>query len=125
MQWRKTGTLWTSQDRRILRNWLIRSMLISVGTWIGGPTPAAAQNTRNQIPTPVIVPVSNDGGFTEINPMYNSVVAKVPFLNNANGVVVMPDGTPICATNRNLEQVAVFGTSTKVSKSYLSNGGCQ
>jgi hypothetical protein len=100
-------------------------MLISVGTWIGGPTPAAAQNTRNQIPTPVIVPVSNDGGFTEINPMYNSVVAKVPFLNNANGVVVMPDGTPICATNRNLEQVAVFGTSTKVSKSYLSNGGCQ
>jgi DNA-binding beta-propeller fold protein YncE len=122
MRVRKIGTLWTFQNRRALQNWLIRSTLVSVSTWIGGPTPAAAQNTGNQAPTSPSY-VGDGCGFTEINTMNNSAVATLALPNNANGVVVMPDGTRIYATNRNIGQVAVFSPSTNVPKSYLSNGG--
>ncbi|HEX4541829.1 MAG TPA: glycerophosphodiester phosphodiesterase [Candidatus Acidoferrum sp.] len=36
---------WTpSKSRHQLRNWIVRSALITLGTWFGGPTPAAAQD---------------------------------------------------------------------------------
>jgi hypothetical protein len=125
MECREKGALSTLQNRRALQSWLIRSTLVSVSTWIGGPTPAAAQNTGNQASTPAIAYVSNGGGMTEIHTMNNSVIAPVPFPNNVNAVVVTLDGTRMYATKRDIGQVAVSSASTNVAKSCLSNGGSQ
>ncbi len=102
MQWRKIGTLGTSQVRGTLRNWLIRSTLISLSTWIGGPTPAAAGSTGNQTFAPATVYVCNDGASTEMDPMYKFIVATVPFPDSANGLILMPNGMRNYATNRNI-----------------------
>jgi YVTN family beta-propeller protein len=99
--------------------------LITLITWFGGPTPAAAQNqdTGNLPPGPPIVYVSNGGGgITEINTANNSVIATAPFPNNANGVVVTPDGRRMYATNRDVGQVTVFSTTTNVPLTVIPVG---
>lgn len=54
------------------------------------------------------------GGITEVNTENNSVIATAPFPNNANGVVVTPDGRRIYATNRDVPEVTVFDASSNV-----------
>jgi hypothetical protein len=117
MQWRRIGTLGTPKNRRALQNWLIRSTLVSVGTWIGGPTPAAAQNTGNPIPTPAIVHASELAGITDINAPYNSVIAKAPFADNANGVVVPVRRVHPRPDRGNMGQIMAFSISTNVPQS--------
>lgn len=123
MQLSWKGVLRVPRNRRVLRDWLIRCVLIGAGTWIGGPTPAAEQNTGNAAPTPAIVYVSNGGGgITEVNAANNSIIATAPFPNNANGVVVTPDGLRMYASNRDVGQVTVFSTATNVPLTVIPAG---
>jgi YVTN family beta-propeller protein len=76
---------------------------------------ASAQLTGSASTNPAIAYVSNGGGgITEINTANNSVIATAPFPNNANGVVVTPDGQRIYASNRDVGQVTVFDAATNV-----------
>ena len=107
------------------RKMVMQSMVITLITWFGGPTPAAAQNqnTGNGTTSPPIVYVSNGGGgITEINTANNSGIATAPFPNNANGVVVTPDGRRMYATNRDVGQVTVFSTTTNVPLTVIPVG---
>ena len=73
--------------RKLAQNWLVRSVLITLITWFGGPTPGAAQNTGSATTTPPIVYVSNGGGgITEVNTANNSVIATAPFPSNSGQV---------------------------------------
>jgi YVTN family beta-propeller protein len=106
-----------TENTRVMRfaRSLVQTMVLSLLTWILGPTPAAAQDNGHLPPGPAIVYVGNGGGgVTEINTANNSVFATAPFPNNANGVVVTPDGRRMYATNRDVGQVTVFSTSTNV-----------
>ena len=77
--------------------------------------PASAQLAGSVSTNPAIVYVSNGGGgITEINSANNSVIATAPFPNNANGVVVTPDGKRIYASNRDVGQVTVYDAATNV-----------
>jgi YVTN family beta-propeller protein len=99
----------------MLPEWLLRSILITALTWMGGPTPAAAQALASDSVHPPIVYVSNGGGgITEVNTANNSVIATAPFPNNANGVAVTPDGRRMYATNRDVPEVIVFDARTNV-----------
>jgi YVTN family beta-propeller protein len=92
-------------------------------TWFGGPTPAAAQVASGSVPPAAIVYVSNGGGgITEINGANNSVIATAPFPNNANGVVVTPDGRRMYASNRDVGQVTVFDARTNVPLTVIPVG---
>jgi YVTN family beta-propeller protein len=72
---------------------------------------------------PAIVYVSNGGGgITEINTANNSVIATAPFPNNANGVVVTPDGRRMYASNRDLGKVTVFDARTNVPLTVIPVG---
>ena len=109
--------------RKMSQKWLVRSVLITLITWFGGPTPGAAQNTGNAASSPPIVYVSNGGGgITEVNTANNSVIATAPFPNNANGVAVTPDGQRMYASNRDVGQVTVFSTSTNVPVTVIPVG---
>jgi YVTN family beta-propeller protein len=84
---------------------------------------ASAQVTGSAASSPAIVYVSNGGGgITEINTATNSVIATAPFPNNANGVVVSPDGQRIYASNRDVGQVTVFDAATNVPITVISVG---
>ena len=107
------------------RKMVVQSIVITLITWFGGPTPAAAQNqnTGNGTTSRPIVYVSNGGGgITEINTANNSVIATAPFPNNANGVVVTPDGRRMYATSRDVGQVTVFSTTTNVPLTVIPVG---
>ena len=102
-----------TENTRVMRfaQSLVQTTVLSLLTWILGPTPAAGQGAGNLPPGPPIVYVGNGGGgVTEINTANNSVIATAPFPNNANGVVVTPDGSRMYATNRDVGQVTVFST---------------
>jgi len=72
---------------KLAQKWLVRSVLITLITWFGGPTPGAAQNTGNATTSPPIVYVSNGGGgITEVNTANNSVIATAPFPSNSGEV---------------------------------------
>ena len=93
----------------------LQSVALTLITWFGGPTSGAAQNTGSLPASPPIVYVSNaGGGITEVNAANNSVIATAPFANNANGVVVTPDGKRMYVSNRDVGQVTVFSTATNV-----------
>jgi YVTN family beta-propeller protein len=75
----------------------------------------SAQAPSNLKGLPAIVYVSNGGsGITEVNTANNSVIATAAFPNNANGVVITPDGRRMYVTNRDVGQVTVFDTATNV-----------
>jgi YVTN family beta-propeller protein len=98
-----------------LRKAAVQSILITLITWFGGPTPAAGQNNGNLPPSPPIVYVSNaGGGITEVNTANNSVIATAPFANNANSVAVTPDGRRMYVSNRDVPEVTVFDAQTNV-----------
>ena len=83
----------------------------------------SAQNPISVSLEPPIVYVSNGGGgITEINTANNSVIATAPFPNNANGIVVTPDGRRMYATNRDVGQVTVFSTATNVPLTVIPVG---
>src|SRR5262249_20770449 len=116
-------SLFTSQSGGLFRNPVIQGMLMTLVTWFGGPTLAAAQNTGSLPPGPPIVYVSDGGGgITEINTANKSVIATAPFPSNANGVVVTPDGRRMYATNRDVGQVTVFSTTTNVPLTVIAVG---
>ena len=95
------------------------SLLICV-LW---PAPSAPQNAGNGTSNPPIVYVSNGGGgITEVNTETNSVIATAPFPNNANGVVLSPDGRRMYASNRDVGQVTVFDATTNVPVQVISVG---
>lgn len=79
--------------RKGLLQWLIESLVITLITWFGGPTPSAAQVTSTDLSLhPAIVCLSHAGGqITKVNTENNSVIATAPFPNSANGVVVTPE----------------------------------
>ena len=54
------------------------------------------------------------GGIAQVNTANDSVIATAAFPNNANGVVVTPDGRRMYVTNRDVGQVTVFDTATNV-----------
>jgi YVTN family beta-propeller protein len=113
----------TGRDRRRIHEWVTRSVLITLITWFSGPTPLAAQNTGNVASNPALVYVSNGGGgITEVNTVNDSVIATAPFPNNANGVVVTPDGRRMYASNRDVGQVTVLDTSTNVPLAVIPVG---
>jgi len=73
--------------RKMAQKCLVRSALITLITWFGGPTPGAAQITGNAASNPPIVYVSNGGGgITEVNTANNSVIARAPFPSNSGEV---------------------------------------
>ncbi len=110
-------------DRSAVQKWLVQFSLITLITWFGGPVPGAAQNTDNTAFHPAIVYVSNGGGgITEINTANNSVIATAPFPNNANGVVVTPDGLRMYASNRDVGEVTVFDIATNVPIAVIAVG---
>ena len=93
-------------------------LVCAVWTGVG-----SAQLAGNKANGPAIVYVSNGGGgITEINTATNSVIATAPFPNNANGVVVSPDGRRIYASNRDVGQVTVFDAATNVPIKVISVG---
>jgi glycerophosphoryl diester phosphodiesterase len=50
MRFQERVVLWFNRfERASLRNWVLRSVLITLITWFGGPTPAAAQDTGNPL----------------------------------------------------------------------------
>ncbi len=68
---------------KLAQKWLVRSVLITLITWFGGPTPGAAQDTGDATTSPPMVYVSNGGGgITEVNTANNSVIATAPFPSN-------------------------------------------
>src|SRR5690348_15170564 len=98
-----------------IRKAALQSVAITLIVWFVGPTSGAAQNTGSLPASPPIVYVSNvGGGITEVNAANNSVIATAPFANNANGVVVTPDGKRMYVSNRDVGQVTVFSTATNV-----------
>lgn len=106
---------WVNRRRSESRKWVMQSVLVTLVTWFGGPTPGAAQNSGNLPAGPPIVYVSNaGGGITEVNAANNSVIATAPFPNNANSVAVTPDGRRMYVSNRDVGQVTVFDTATNV-----------
>src|SRR5260370_5230130 len=117
----------TERNGRSLQGWLVQSLVITLITWFGGPTPSAGQATSRTLAShPAIVYVSNaGGGITEINSANNSVIATAPFPNNANGVAITPDGRRMYATNRDVGQVTVFDARTNVPLNVIpvGNGG--
>jgi YVTN family beta-propeller protein len=83
----------------------------------------SAQLTGSTANSSAIVYVSNGGGgITEIDTATNSVIATAPFPNNANGVVVSPDGRRIYASNRDVGQVTLFDAATNVPIKLISVG---
>ncbi len=73
--------------RKMAQKWLVRSVLITLITWFGGPTPGAAQDTGSATASPTIVYVSNGGGgITEVNTANNSIIATAPFPNSSGQV---------------------------------------
>jgi YVTN family beta-propeller protein len=124
MQRQKKGSRFATILREhSFRRGLQCSVLTTLVTWFGGPTPAAAQVASGSVPPAAIVYVSNGGGgITEINSANNSVIATAPFPNNANGVVVTPDGRRIYASNRDVGQVTVFDARTNVPLTVISVG---
>lgn len=98
-----------------LRKWILRSVLITVITWFGAPTPAPAQNTGNVASNPPIVYVTNtDGGITEINATNNSVIATAPFGGIGAVAAVTPDGRRMYVTDYLSANVVVFDTKRNV-----------
>lgn len=90
---------------------------------LAGPSPAAAQDPGGAAQSSAIVYVSNaGGGITEVNTENNSVIATAPFPNNANGVVVTPNGKRIYATNRDVPEVTVFDAGTNVPLTVIPVG---
>src|SRR5215469_8966157 len=123
MERRERARWFKTLERPRLRKPLLQSALVTLITWFGGPTPGAAQNTGNAATNPPIVYVGNGGGgITEINAANNSVIATAPFPNNANGIVVTPDGRRVYATNRDVGQVTVFSTTTNVPLAVIPVG---
>jgi YVTN family beta-propeller protein len=124
MQYQKKGSRFATILREhAFRRGSLCSVLMTLVTWFGGPTPAAAQVASVSVPPAAIVYVSNGGGgITEINSANNSVIATAPFPNNANGVVVTPDGRRMYATNRDVGQVTVFDARTNVPLTVISVG---
>jgi YVTN family beta-propeller protein len=105
------------------RRWMAQSILITLLTWFGGPTPAAGQAGEELPPGPPIVYVSNTGGgVTEVNASNNLVIATAPFANNVNGVAVTPDGRRMYVSNRDAGQVTVFGTRRNVPLAAITVG---
>jgi len=89
----------------------------------GAMSSLSAQAPSNLKGLPAIVYVSNGGGgITEINSANNSVIATAPFPNNANGVVITPDGRRMYASNRDVAQVMVFDTQTNVPLTIIPVG---
>jgi YVTN family beta-propeller protein len=125
MQFAKKVSSWaTVRPGRSLQGCLGQSVVITLITWFGGPTPSAAQATSNNLASrPAIVYVSNGGGgITEVNAVNNSVIATAPFPNNANGVAITPDGRWVYASNRDVGQVTVFDARTNVPLTVIPVG---
>jgi YVTN family beta-propeller protein len=100
-------------DGARLREAVLQSVVITLITWFGGPTPAAAQSSGQA--GPAIVYVANAaGGITEINSNNNSAIATAPFPNNGSTLAVTPDGTRLYVSNRDVGEVRVFDTRTNV-----------
>src|SRR5215467_15493077 len=100
----------TSRNARFLSAGFLILLICVVWTLLASAQLSAIISTN-----PAIVYVSNGGGgITEINTANNSVIATAPFPNNANGVVVTPDGQRIYASNRDVGQVTVFDAATNV-----------
>jgi len=107
---------------RFARSSILIPVLYSLA-WFLAPAKAVAQLNAAASPPPAIVYVGNGGGgVTEIDAANNSVIATAPFPNNANGVVVTPDGRRMYVANRDIGQVTVFSTSTNVPLSVISVG---
>ena len=63
MQCQKKGSRFvTILHEQVLRKGLLSSVLMTLLTWFGGPTPAAAQVASDSVPPSAIVYVSNVGG---------------------------------------------------------------
>jgi YVTN family beta-propeller protein len=102
---------------------LLGTSALALLTWVAAPSPAAAEDAGDAALTPAIIYVSNaGGGITEVNTENNSVIATAPFPNNANGVVVTPDGRRIYATNRDVPEVTVFDARTNVPLTVIPVG---
>ncbi len=102
-------------ERGGLRKPVLQSLLITLITWFGGPTSAAAQNAGNVTSNPPIVYVTNtDGGITEINATNNSVIATAPFGGIGAVAAVTPDGRRMYVTDYLSANVVVFDTKRNV-----------
>jgi YVTN family beta-propeller protein len=101
----------------------LQAAVLSLLIWASLPMPAGAQAPGSQAANMPIVYVSNaGGGITEVNTTNNSVIATAPFRNNANGVVVTPDGRRMYASNRDVPEVTVFDATTNVPLKVISVG---
>jgi YVTN family beta-propeller protein len=106
----------TERNRRSLPGWLVRSLVITLVTWFGGPAPSAAQGTINTVAShPAIVYVTNtDGGVTEINARNDSVIATAPFRGVGAAAAVTPDGRRIYVTDYLSANVVVLDAAKNV-----------
>lgn len=82
----------------------------------------ANSNPRTPQDPPIVYISTAGGGITEVNAVNNSVIATAPFPNNANSVVVTPDGKRMYATNRDVGKVTIFDTATNVPLADIAVG---
>jgi YVTN family beta-propeller protein len=94
----------------------MQSIVITLVTWFGGPTPSAAQATSNAVGShPVIVYVTNtSGGITEVNAANNSVIATAPFGGVGAAAAVTADGRRIYITDYLSANVVVLDAAKNV-----------
>lgn len=93
--------------------WTIFFAVVGRGQNVASSGTGTANPKKPQIP-PIVYVSTAGGGITEVNAANNSVIATAPFPNNANSVVVSPDGKRMYATNRDVGQVTVFDTTANV-----------
>lgn len=94
--------------RRTPRKGALKSLLLMLLSWFGGPTPGAAQDPGQFPAIPPMYASNPGGGIAEISAGNNSVLATEPLPNGANRPAVTPDGR--CVGNRDGGCVTVFDT---------------
>ena len=83
MRFSKRSSSWaTHRNGPSLQGWFVQSIVITLITWFGGPTPGAAQDAGNSASRRVSVHVSNSGGATQVDTANNSVMAGDDADNN-------------------------------------------
>jgi len=80
---------------------LLHSVLITLATWFGGPTTAAAQVKGDATSNPPLIYVpSTAGGITEVNSAGNVVFGTAPWAHGSNGgIAITSDGSKMYVSN--------------------------
>lgn len=96
--------------RRAPRKGALKSLVLMLLSWFGGPTPGAAQDSGQFPAVPPMYASNPGGGIVEVNARNNPVLATAPLPNSANRPEVTQDGRWTCVSSRDAGCVTVSGT---------------